>query len=153
MLQLGNVVKVVHLGQFNNKEGKIERTDMKHADGPIGVRFGRDCRHLFSYPDSPPEKLICFEEVDLQVMPDFSPQVRVNWLFSPNMWHHLFTLKNPINTTQLCVYKDCFNSVAKRAMVNTWGTVAEYDMCEGHYNAWNGKNVDDVPVKKRKISE
>jgi hypothetical protein len=81
----------------------------------------------------------CFEFV---TEANATPEMRANRLF-PRHWNQIYTRKAPFVAGQRC--DACQSPTTSRILVNIWGTVVEYDVCEEHAS-YHGQMVDDFPT-------
>ncbi len=88
-----------------------------------------------------------FKESDLRVDADgYTIENKADILF-PNFYNVIYALKNPIDPLKLCMHENCTSIRSERIMVNTVGTVQEFDVCEIH-SEWNGRSCDGFPCRK-----
>lgn len=77
---------------------------------------------------------------------DATPEMRANRMF-PRMWNVIYTNPAPFVAGGPCMRDGCTTPVARRILVNIWGTVCEYEVCGPCGEQWHGKLVDDFPCK------
>ncbi len=89
-----------------------------------------------------------FTESDLRVDVDgYTSENRADILF-PSFYHSLYVLKDPIDISQLCMHDGCENNRDKSILVNTWGTVQDFHVCETHAKEWDGRCCDGFPRRE-----
>lgn len=70
---------------------------------------------------------------------------RLNKKFG-NMWNRSSVNTNP-SLSSLCYC--CLNPATQRIEANVWGTISQYDVCDGHAE-YDGKNCDALLARKEK---
>jgi hypothetical protein len=75
-----------------------------------------------------------------------TPEMRANRLFGRMMWHSTYTFKKAF-AGGACNHKQCPAAATRRIMVNIWGSVCEYDVCEEHGAEYHGKLLDEFPAR------
>ena len=150
MFQVGDIVTVVSENLFmHGNQGKIISINPDDPEEcPIEVEMHSnhhaEMKRWFMKDTG---GILFFKPVELRKDKDWSIENKVIELFGKNMWHTIYTLKLPFDSTKTCCIDGCKNINQQRVLVNAWGVVCEYDMCLEHAKQWNGKCVDDVPVK------
>lgn len=137
-LQVGNIVTFVPSG-MQGEVIEILDDEFVEQDGAIYVLpcLGRREFDASRYP-----------EEELRQDADWTPKNRANKLFTRSGWHSLSTLTEPINPTKECMHKDCVDGKrTTRIMVNIWGSVCEYDVCDVHATQYHGSRLDDFPSR------
>ena len=148
-LVIGNIVTVTLVDSiFHGTQGEVvEIKDDGDEDGNIGVMPGPDGERYLGYCRNDSERIVRYEESDLRLDNDWTAENRTHRLFGNN-WHHVYTFSLPLDPEQDCMHKDCDNKRSARIMVNIWGTVCEFDVCDSHRDEWHGNCADEFPFKK-----
>lgn len=80
---------------------------------------------------------------------DTTPEMRANRLF-PRHWNVVYFNPTPFQPGGPCQAATCEGgtvATVRRIMVNIWGTVCEYDVCEACGERYHGKMMDDFPYR------
>jgi len=79
-------------------------------------------------------------------------EIRVNAVFPYNNWMAVFLAKDPFVPGSQCQHQGdgngCPQTATSRILVNIWGTIAEYEVCDDHAS-FHGKLLDDFPARTR----
>ena len=148
-MEIGNIVTVTLQESFlRGCQGEIaEIKNDRDVDGPIGVRLGRHCSHLFGCEYNP-NNAIRFMESDLRVDGDYTSKNKANMLF-PRMWHSLYSYKEQLDSEKLCMHEKCHEKRQRRIMVNVWGCATEVDVCNTHADQYHGKCIEIFPYRQK----
>jgi hypothetical protein len=150
IIKKGSVVTVVDGDSvFVQKQGVLEE-DALSPDQEVKVRFYGEYSYLFgsSFPED--GEIVVFPAKELRKDADFTPQNKADRLFGRNQYHHLREMNEPFDprARNLCQSKRCYEETTQRILVNVLGAVCEYETCDECAKRWNGKMVEDFPVKK-----
>lgn len=119
---------------------EIRSTEDKYD---IGVKLGPAHSSLLGSRLPDESDVIYFQEGQLKQDKDWSYENKARKLFG-QMWHHFYQLTEKLDPQKICTYKGCEEKNTKRIMVNIWGCVCEFDVCDNH-GEFHGKCVDDFP--------
>lgn len=145
-LEVNNIVTVTMEGSYlMGQQGEVvEIVEDGDEDGPVGVLFYPV--QLFHHTSRREERIVRFQRDELRIDPHWSAKSRA-WQLFPNSYHSTVSLKFPFSTRNSCMYEGCEHPVARRVVVNIWGTVIERDVCQQH-SYWEGKCAESFPAKK-----
>lgn len=147
MLEKGNVVTIcLPESSFNGIQGEVAG---RVADtNEVLVKLSPNDEYLLGYCATEEEKQIRFPESALKKNDCWSPENLAVILWGKHMFHSLQVLKAKFVPGGKCRHKDCQKPIAKRIMVNIWGTAIQYDVCEEHAQQYHGKCLDDFPSEE-----
>lgn len=82
----------------------------------------------------------------------WNDELRIKAVFRDRTWHSACLARNPLMPGSLCHHegsdgRGCIAVATSRILVNIWGTVAEYEVCDEH-TWYHGKLLDDFPLRK-----
>ena len=145
-IAIGNLVKVVEEDTFFlEKCGEVvEIEDDGDEDGPIGVRFHEE--DIPHYVSSPEECVVRFLETELTAIDEYPLAHRAREIYG-SMFHSVRSLIEPFSTENSCMHWRCSKHVRAtgRAVINVWGTVMDIDLCQKHFDEYNGMCCDVSP--------
>lgn len=143
MVEVGSIVTILpEEFRFHGKQGEvIDIIDDGDKDGNILVRIEAPDAH-------PPNPEVRCKETELQIDQEWSLEIRANRVFGSGKYHSLHSLSNPFDPEKECS-EDCQVKNSRRVLINIWGSVCEFDLCEPHAKEWHGKHADSLPKKKK----
>ena len=109
----------------------------------IGIRLGPAHSSLLGYRLPGESDIIYFQEGQLKQDEDWSCENKAKKLFGET-WHHFYQLTKKLDPQKNCTYKGCKEKNTERIMVNIWGCVSEFDVCDNH-KEFHGKCMDVFP--------
>lgn len=153
MIEVSNIVTIMGKLDDNNYwagvQGQVvEIVQGDDHNGDVCVKIGLKHQYLLGHCMTDEEKIIRFNKDELQKDDDWTPENKALMLYGSNYWHHIRYFTEPLNPDKLCMREDCPNQRTSRIMVNIWGTVCEYDVCDKCKEDWHGKCCDEFPVRK-----
>jgi hypothetical protein len=145
-LEIGNIVTILSRESlFFNKQGEIvEIVHDDDTDGPIGVKFGKECEHLFGAFTEEACIPIRFLETQLRVDTEWNLETRIIRAFG-RMFHSYCASKKTFSLQDECATVHCNHFVDQRCLINIWGTVYELDLCKVCAEEYDGKCGEAFP--------
>ncbi len=141
-LRLGDPVTVINAKSAHKGEQGIVTMLGSAAKKLVGVDFGPSNGWQLGL-----HECIYMKEKELRKDNDLAPENRVKRVFRSDSWHRLYTLKTPFSLENDCMHEGCEKKAVLRALVNLWGSIHDFDVCEDHAD-WHGKYADVFPVKR-----
>ena len=145
-IKVGDIVTVLPEGwDLSGEQGEVVAVDAEDDEGPIAVQFTRPA--FFHYLPPEDTRIRYFEEVELSVVPHYTVQ-NVGKYFFPQHHHSTYAITFPFSSENDCMLEDCGAKCARRVVVNFWGSLYEYDLCEEHAAKWDRKMTESTPPCK-----
>jgi hypothetical protein len=139
----GDIVTVLS-GAFEGAQGKIVGI---RKGGIIRVLISKAHEYMLGFCSSDREKIIRFTEKELRQDSDWTSEVKAIQLFGKKMFHSLRLLPKPFNPETECMCEGCSKKATSRIMVNLWGLIYEFDVCDEDRKKYHGKGMDCFPAK------
>ncbi len=148
-LAVGNIVTVIFEDcmYFEQQGEVVEIVEDGDSDGPVGVKFGKWCKHLFNSFHDGNFTTVRFEEVELRKDADWGIEVKAVRCYGARMWHSLCSLRRPFDPKGKCQTENCTHFCDQRCLINIWGTVSEIDLCMECAKQYHGKCGEMWPAK------
>lgn len=110
------------------KCGRCHHPQSQHGDG-VCFKVGCRCRAFIPWSEA-------------------TPLQRATAQFGETFWT-LYSKRAAFRSgAAACEVEGCDALCSRRIMCNIWGTIAEYDCCSGHAQYFDGKRLDDFPIKR-----
>lgn len=139
----GDIVTVLS-GAFEGAQGEVVGI---RKGGIIWVWISKAHEYMLGFCSSDREKIIRLTKKELRRDSDWKPEVKAIQLFGKDMFHSLRILKEPFKSGKECTCEGCAKKATSRIMVNLWGLVVEYDVCDEDRKKYHGKGMDSFPAK------
>jgi hypothetical protein len=132
---------------FEQQGEVVEVVNDNDPDGPIGVRFGIWCSHLFDAFHEANQTTVRLLEAELRKDPDWTLEIKTIRLFGKEMWHSLFSRGIPLDRNTKCQTENCIHFCDERCLINIWGSVYEIDLCSECAKQYHGMMGESWPSK------
>jgi len=153
VLDVNSIVTIIGDNGFVGNQGVVMdmTSDFEPEDGLIAVFFDTEVsdyhfvgsrKFVHPTPDNYKEcpRIICFEKEEVEVVEEFSLEVRAKRLYPMGFWISRSWKFPLIPSSHACQFGDCKSDLlaTEKTLVNIWGTIFEVYACTECHKERNG---------------